>query len=145
MFLGSGGKTTTRRLMNKENDVFGEVIFSYTRKQAIEDGMQVDVSKTASEAGIRFPTFLTRSVFDAFVRVPHGVEGQDEAGRLWDILWMLRFAIKRADDGTSRISFDLLVRNDNRKPKRVGLFAVCGALDIDDAQPSVTIMMPDED
>ena len=41
------------------------IIYAYTRKQAIEDGEQVDVSNTAAEAGIRFPVFLTRRVFDA--------------------------------------------------------------------------------
>jgi hypothetical protein len=30
--------------------------------------------------------FLTRTVFDAYVAVPDGVQAQDEAGRLWDII-----------------------------------------------------------
>ena len=41
------------------------IIYAYTRKQAVEDGEQVDVSTAAAEAGIRFPVFLTRRVFDA--------------------------------------------------------------------------------
>jgi hypothetical protein len=69
---------------------FGPVIYSYTRAQAVADGVQVEVTKTAKEAGIKFPVFLTRTVFDSFVTVPEGVTGQDEAGRLWDIVWMLR-------------------------------------------------------
>ena len=74
--------------MNPEqnNSPFGPVIYSYTRKQAVADGVQVDVSKTAKEAGITFPVFLTRTVFDAYVTVPSGVHHQDEAGRLWDII-----------------------------------------------------------
>ena len=78
---------------NNENSPFGDVIFSYTRSQAVADGVQVEVSRTAKEAGIRFPVFLTRAVYDAYVTVPPGVTGQDEAGRLWDLVWMLRFAI----------------------------------------------------
>jgi hypothetical protein len=39
----------------------------------------------------RFPVFLTRAVFDNYVVVPEGVTGQDEAGRLWDVVWMTRF------------------------------------------------------
>jgi len=62
------------------------LIYAYTRSQAVEDGMQVDVSTTAAEAGIRFPVFLTRRVFDAYVTVPPSVSGQDEARRLWDII-----------------------------------------------------------
>lgn len=124
---------------------FGPVIFSYTRAQAIADGFQVDVTKTAQEAGIKFPVFLTRAVFDAYVTVPPGVTGQDEAGRLWDIVWMLRFAILRARTGADRIPVALYVRNDNRAARLIKLVATCGPLDIDDPQPAITVMMPDED
>jgi hypothetical protein len=121
------------------------LIYAYTRKQAVEDGEQVDVSTTATEAGIRFPVFLTRTVYDAYVAVPPNVAAQDEAGRLWDILWMLRCAIKRSPNESVRIKVSLYVRNDNRTPKLVNLIATCGALDIDDPQPAITVMMPDED
>ena len=60
-----------------------DIIYAYTRKQAVEDGEQVDVSTTAAEAGIRFPVFLTRRVYDKYVTVPENVSFQDEAGRLW--------------------------------------------------------------
>src|ERR1700678_2826094 len=129
---------------NTNESPFGEVIFSYTRKQAIADGFQVDVSTVAAEAGIRFPVFLTRSVFDAYVTVPPNVSGQDEAGRLWDVVWMLRFAIRKAQPGQTRLPFALYVRNHNRRPRLVKLIDSCGALDIDDPQLAMTIMMPDE-
>ena len=67
-------------------EVFGPVISSDTRAQAVVDGVQVEVSAKARQAGIRFPVFLTRAVYDAYVTVPPGVEGQDEVGRLWDIM-----------------------------------------------------------
>jgi len=138
--------------MNTDNNAvgpsgsdFGPVIYSYTRAQAVADGFQVEVTITAREAGVTFPVFITRRVFDSFVAVPPGVTGQDEAGRLWDILWMLRFAIRRARPGVDRLPVALYVRNDNRAPKLVKLVATCGALDIDDPQPAITMMMPDED
>jgi len=130
---------------NQNESPFGEVIYAYTRKQALADGFQVEVSKTAQEAGIRLPVFITRTAFDAYVTVPPNVSGQDEAGRLWDVVWMLRFAIRKAAQGQSRLPFALYVRNDNRAPRLVKLVAMCGALDIDDPQPSITIMLPDED
>jgi hypothetical protein len=123
----------------------GPVIYAYTRSQAVADGFQVEVTKTAAEAAIRFPVFLTRTVYDHFVTVPPGVTGQDEAGRLWDILWMLRFAILRARPGVERLPVALYVRNDNRRPRLVKLIATCGPLDLDDPQPAITVMMPDED
>ena len=124
---------------------FGEVVYAYTRAQAVADGVQVEVSKVAAEAGIRFPVFLTRTVYDAYVTVPPDVSGQDEAGRLWDIVWMLRFAIQRTSRGAQRLPFALYVRNDNRAAKLIKLIAVAGPLDIDDPKPAITVMMPDED
>ena len=128
---------------NQDNNEspFGPVIYSYTRAQAVADGVQVDVSKVAAEAGITFPVFLTRTVFDSFVTVPPGVTAQDEAGRLWDIVWMLRFAILHSRPGTDRIPVALYVRNDNRRAKLVKLIATCGPPDIDDAQPAIRALL----
>ena len=131
--------------INQNESPFGEVIYSYTRAQAVADGVQVEVTKTAQEAGIKFPMFLTRAVFDNYVAVPEGVTGQDEAGRLWDIVWMTRFGIIRRSPGCTRIPVALYVRNDNRAARLVKLIATCGALDIDDPQPAITVMMPEED
>ena len=124
---------------------FGPVVYSYTRAQAVADGVQVEVTKVAQEAGIKHPMFLTRAVFDAYVAVPPNVTAQDEAGRLWDIVWMTRFAIIRARPGVDRVPVALYVRNDNRAAKLIKLIATCGPLDIDDPQPAITVMMPDED
>ena len=138
--------------MNTNNDhesnsasPFGEVTYAYARAQAVADGVQVEVTKIAQEAGIRFPMFLTRSVYEAYVTVPPGVTAQDEAGRLWDIVWMTRFAILRSRPGVDRIPVALYVRNDNYRAKLVKLIATCGPLDIDDPQPAVTLQLPDED
>ena len=130
---------------NSMTDTFGPVIYSYTRAQAVADGVQVEVTKTAQEAGIKFPMFLTRAVFDAYVAVPEGVTGQDEAGRLWDVVWMTRFAILRAHGHTDRCPVALYVRNDNHRAKLVKLIAQCGPLDMDDPAPAITVMMVDED
>jgi hypothetical protein len=122
-----------------------KVIYSYSRAQAVADGVQVDVTKTAEEAGIRFPVFITRNAFEHCITVPPNVTGQDEAGRLWDVVWMLRFAILRARPGADRIPVALYVRNDNNRARLVKLIAACGAVDIDDPSPSITVMLPDED
>jgi hypothetical protein len=126
-------------------ETFGPVIYSYSRSQAIADGMQVEVTKIAQEAGLRFPVFLTRTVYDAYVTVPPGVAGQDEAGRLWDILNLLRFAIRQSQARKDRLPFALYVQNDNSAARLVKLVAQCGPLDIDDPQPSITVMLPEED
>ena len=123
-----------------------QTVYTYTRAQAVADGFQIEVTKTAAEAGIRFPVFITRGVYEQCVAVPPGVTGQDEAGRLWDVVWMLRFAIIRSQPGTSRLTVALYVRNSDTAPARLTkLIATAGALDIDDPAPAITVMLPDED
>ena len=132
--------------MNQDNESpFGKIIYAYTRAQAIADGVQVDISTTAQEAGIRFPVFITRTAFDLYVTVPPDVAGQDEAGRLWDVVWMLRHAIRKAPPGQSRLPFALYVRNDHCAPRLIKLIAECGPLDMDKPEPAITIMMQGED
>ena len=121
------------------------IIFTYTRAQAIADGVLVDVSELAKEAGFRFPVAVTAGVWAECVAVPEGLTGQDEKGRLWDILMMLRFAIARYKGDTERLDFALHVRNDEREgdPPLVQLYALCGPGD--DPQPVITVMLPTED
>ena len=129
---------------NQESPL-GAVIYQYTRAQAVADGFQVDVSEAAKQSGIKYPMYLTRAVYDAYVTVPKGVTGQDEAGRLHDIAWMVRYAIQRSKPGGDRLPVVLYVRNNNRRAKLVKLIAVCGPKDTDDLQPTITIMLPTED
>ncbi len=59
-----------------------DLIYRYTRAQSIEDGVLIDVSAVAREAGITYPVALTRAAWERCVTVPPGAECQDEAGRL---------------------------------------------------------------
>ena len=45
--------------------LFGEIIFSYTRAQAIADRVLIDVTPTALETGFRFPTAVTGDLMAA--------------------------------------------------------------------------------
>ena len=49
---------------------FGPVLSVYTRAQAIEDGILVDVSKTAREAGFTIPVAVTRTVWNRLIALP---------------------------------------------------------------------------
>lgn len=127
-------------------DVFGPVISSYSRAQAIEDGVLVDVSSVAREAGFKSPVAMTAAAWEKCVTIPPGVTAQDESGRLWDVIWMLHCAIKRSSGGT-RKDFELYVRNRNtdRLTRRdmVQLYALCGPGD--NGAPVITIMLLGED
>jgi hypothetical protein len=143
---------------DRVEDVFGPVIYAYTRAQAIEDGVLVDVSAMAKEAGIKLPTAITAAVHVEYVVVPEELKGfQDEAGRLWDVVWMCAFAIRSGEIQGSEGTFQLIVATPDNAPWRsnekrhagsktqrlVTLKAVCGPSD--DGSPCITIMRPEED
>jgi hypothetical protein len=88
------------------------------------------VTQTARKAGIRWPVALTAAAWATCVAVPPGVVCQDEAGRLWDPVWMLRLAIGRGGGGRE-LRFGVHVRNDNRErtPPLVRLKALSGPED----------------
>jgi hypothetical protein len=121
-----------------------DLILQHTHAQAIADGVLIDVSATAREAGFCFPVTFSRAVWERCVAVPPGVICQDEAGRLWDLLWLPRPAIDRSNSGPEG-HFAVHVRNDNweRTQPLVKLKAVCGPGD--HGEPVVTVLLPDED
>ena len=115
-----------------------EIISTYTREQAIEDGMLIDVSTVAAECGFRFPVALTADAWAEGVALRKGYRGcQSEDGRLWDVLWMCFCQIRRSRGGDT-IAFRVKVSNRWKFFK-----AVCGPGD--NAEPVITIMTPNED
>ena len=126
---------------------FGEVVSTYTRAQAVADGVLVDVSETAREAGFRFPVAMTRAAWADCVEWTDADSRrqtyQDEAGRLWDVLWM---ASRAARKGGQVIAFQLYrVPCGGRgvRPRLVTLKMLCGPGD--NAEPVITILLPQED
>jgi len=57
------------------------VISRYTRQQAIEDGVLVDISAQARETGILLPTVLTDHLQQVLEDIPAESRGQDYRGR----------------------------------------------------------------
>lgn len=98
------------KLATADDSLFGEVIYAYTRRQAIEDGVLVQLSgegyegdawvpAMVKEAGFRFPVAMTAEAFALCVELSPAAKRacNDLKGRLWDVLWMLKNAIRRAN------------------------------------------------
>jgi len=135
-----------------------EIIFAYTRADAIRDGVLIELSEDlVAEAGIIVPVAVTQTIWDGYISPPDLDEmpGQSVTGRLWDLLWMFRCAAVRARH-TNTIQFPvlfLLMQNENNwgeqmlcaetRERTVLLKAVCGPGD--EGEPVITIMLPDED
>jgi len=83
-----------------QRSLVGEVISTYSRAEALEDGVLIDAGPMAREAGLRWPVALTAAAWEDCVawseadserQVP-----QDKTGRLWDVLYMGAYAIRTA-------------------------------------------------
>ncbi|MDA3889714.1 MAG: hypothetical protein PF443_13165 [Allgaiera sp.] len=89
--------------MNSTNDsLFNSesIVHSYSRAEAVADGVLVDCSDLAREAGWKIPVALTSAVWQDCVRwTPDDTKRkrcpQDEGGRMWDVLWMSMVAARR--------------------------------------------------
>jgi type I site-specific restriction endonuclease len=70
---------------------FGEVISTYTRAQAVEDGVLIDAGGMAQEAGFKWPVAITADAWaDSVAWSEDDSEKQvyqDQSGRLWDVLF----------------------------------------------------------
>jgi hypothetical protein len=124
------------------------VIFSYTREQAIEDGVLVDLTEWAKETGFRIPVACTSAVWHQYIVPPEGTRalGQSERGRGHDVLWMLYVFIrasKRNGEGDDRLFYKVIFLQAPRRQETVTLKAICGPGD--NGEPVITIMKPDED
>ncbi len=116
-----------------------EVISSYSRAEAIEDGLLVDVTSRARECGFIFPVAISQRVY---AKLNSNMGLDDFEGRLWDLLSMLRFYIRTAviegSGNPSRVEFEVIVG-----PYKEKFYSVCGPGD--DRKPVITIMLPEED
>lgn len=130
-----------------------EVISSYTRKQAIEDGFLVDLEPFINEFGLqrpfKWPMAMSRAAWEDVVQwdeADNKQTYQDLSGRLWDVLFMAHNAATRSADGESEIKFPLYrIPRDgrSREPQKVVLKMHIGPGDT--SEPVITIMLPDED
>ncbi len=129
-----------------ESDIFGEVIFSYSRAQALDDGMLVDVSERARRVGILYPVALTHAVYETIKTTEFDEEmGQSFEGRLADLLLMFRTVAKQVSGDTLLFSIRVQARRSDGKviTSSHQFKALCGPGDSFD--PVITIMLPGED
>ncbi len=124
-----------------EDEIFGDVIHSYTRAQALEDGVLVDVSTLAREGGFRYPVAVTARVWHEWIEPPVEAIGQDPTGRLWDLLNVLLVEIRKSGSG-QRVDFKVLFEQGGEKVC-ADFYALCGPGD--SGEPVITVMLPEED
>ncbi len=106
--------------------------------------MLVDITKWAQEAGFRIPVAVTCGVWNILKPSANQADnGEDVAGRTWDMLMILRRSIRCAKH-TDEIHFaPLFTMEPNQKQIPVKMWSKCGPGD--HAEPVITVMLEGED
>jgi hypothetical protein len=127
-----------------------EILSRYTRAQALEDGILVDMTvepfgSMAREAGLKWPIAMTSTAFHACVAIDEeeskGHSSQDVKGRWWDCLMMLRRTRREVSPLEQR--WKLIVQDPDGRSRLKELKCVSGPAD--DMSPCLTFMLPNED
>ncbi|WP_313916463.1 DUF6573 family protein [Tahibacter sp.] len=118
-----------------------DVIHTYTRSEALKDGVLMEAGVMAKEAGFQVPVALTARVWATCVCwSPDERTPQDESGRLWDVMWMAslaaRAAARRGHNG--RVEFEVrVVPRGGRRPKLTRLALMLGpGINVNASPPS---------
>lgn len=117
-----------------------DLISVYTRQQAITDGVLVDVSDTAKEAGFTWPVAITAEVWATINDIPASKSYQDVQGRLWDVIYMASHAARHST-GKRQLLYKFIMHHKRKTYVTLKLDVGPG----DDAEPVITIMHPWQD
>lgn len=111
-----------------------DVIFRYTREQALEDGVLVNLTPWARLVGFKIPVACTSELWHTLIEAPDHETSHAQAVAL---LMRVRTEAEQGPD-TDRIDF-----TQERNGETIGAYALCHGGD--HAEPVITIMMPWED
>jgi hypothetical protein len=122
-----------------------EPVYSYTRRQALDDGVPVDLTDFAPNHGIIFPAACTAGVYHRYL-VPDKTlqsQGQTLEARIHDLLSTLAAAIKGQRLSADRLTFQTTFLMPRGRQVTVTFTCICGPDDAGD--PVLTILLPGED
>jgi hypothetical protein len=134
-------------LPTEEKTMFNacEVISTYTRAEAIEDGVLVDLMQDSmadvARQHYKHPIACTAAVWAIMQRaVENERHGNDYAGILHDMLWMSRVYKRQIDEST--VIFRVKITGAGRRSLYDFKLTISPG---DDFEPVITITLPNED
>lgn len=125
-------------------EIFGAPISAYTRAQAIDDGVLVDLMQDAMldvcRQHYKFPVACTIAVFEIMQKaVDNPRYCNDYAGILHDMLWMSRRG-RKLDEST--VLFQVIIQGAARQKYFTFKLQVHPG---DQGEPVITLSLPNED
>lgn len=122
-----------------------DFVSTYSRAEAIEDGILMDVSNMASEAGFKIPVAVTEALWKGYIVPSEDAkkrsQGQSIEGRLWDVLSIAAMTAQRWQGDTMLFGVDFLM--EKSIIDEITIKSVIGPGDA--GEPVITLMLPNED
>jgi hypothetical protein len=118
----------------------------YTRQQAIDDGEQVladgELAQIAKDLGYKYPVYFTRSVQALMQKAVDNPDFNNDLNGIFDsLMWMSQKCIKFKTSDS--VIFRCQILGVGRR-KWFDFVMQCGATDIDNPLPALTLMLPED-
>lgn len=124
------------------HNIFGPVIYSYSRAAAISDSVLVALSERFPDqcSLYRYPVACTAAVW---MLIEHGAaeNGATLSGIIWDILYMSQHCVIARPDDSTVVFYVIIPSARGRMTHRLKALVHAG----DRMEPVITIMLTDED
>lgn len=136
-------------------EFFGEVIYAYTRKQAIEDGQQHELNKLHPQACSRFkyPIYITNAAYGLLQEAAEGDKRFSLDALVYRVIAKALATVQaqRVDEQSDLLTFNIPLTGMQTTPDSMGIeyplytfLMACGATDIDNPAPCLTLMRPED-
>lgn len=114
------------------------IIYTYTRQQAIEDGVFVDVSEVARTIGFVIPVVITSSIYYAYIKK----DDEQETARRLDAFLLIMY--KQIQEQKNKVDNFLKAKVCFDKDKETEVWAVVEGISPVDPRPAMNIMLPED-
>ena len=120
------------------------IISTYTRADALADGVLIDITPTAQTYGFKLPFAISDALYHGYMMPPEGLLGQGQSleGRMHDLLTLAMVAARGCRDG-NRIELEalFLMRPGQLEKVRCVLHVGPG----DEGEAVLTLMLPEDE
>jgi len=126
-----------------------EAIHTYTRADAISDGMLIDLSANFPDECrqlYKYPVACTSAVWSIIEQSVAGDKFNSYKGVVWDLLWMSQKGVSKRIDPTQHLFTVIISGAGGSRFERNRCYefkAMCHPGD--NTEPVITILQPDED
>lgn len=114
-----------------------QIVHEHSWKTMIASGELLEVTDLAQEAGFKFPVAITANM--SMMLDYKMASGESRAGRLWDVLNIAAWHIKRAEKDVDRVIFRVKFNRVSHE-----CMATVGPKGSDDPAPAITLWLQNE-